>query len=260
MQDPSTGGFYSTVCGVVEKINKLVFVRPLRSRYSGDIGDVIIGRITEIAGDRWLVDFGGTQMASLPLGGINLPGSVQRRRTDEDKMQMRDYFQEGDVFACEIQKIMESGEVIVHCRSNKYGILMNGQLVQVDASLVKRQSSHFISISAGDSAVVQVVLGNNGWIWIGLPSKQTGHIQSLNFTQMDAKMETVEPVVRLRIAKIRNCILALASVSIEITYESISFTLNELEKSGDIFVSGEILKQVQDETHGSILKIDEAMH
>lgn len=254
------GGCYSTVCGVVEKINKLVFVRPLRSRYTGDVGDVIVGRINEIAGDRWLVDFGGTQMASLPLGGINLPGSVQRRRTDEDKLQMRDYFQEGDVFACEIQKIMESGEVIVHCRSNKYGILMNGQLVQIDASLVKRQSTHFISVPTEQNELIQLVLGNNGWIWIGLPSRQTGHIQSLNFTQMDSKLETVGPAARLKIAKIRNCILALSSACIDITLESIILTLTELEKSGDILVSEEILKKVQDEIQGSILKSDEAMH
>jgi exosome complex component RRP4 len=258
LQDPSTGAFFATICGTVEKINKLVFVRALKARYAGDVGDVIVGRINEVGGDRWMVDFGGTQMASLPLGGINLPGSVQRRRTEEDKMQMRDYFKEGDVFACEIQKIMESGEVVVHCRSNKYGILRNGQLVQVDASLVRRQPSHFILLPTGSGEVIQIVLGNNGWIWIGMPSKQTGHIQSLNFTQMDSKTETVEASSRMKIAKVRNIVLALSSISAEITTESISLMLVELEKSGDIFVSNSVLTRVQE--HLSNSKPDESMH
>ena len=217
-----------------------------------------MGRVSEIAGDRWIVDFGGTQMASLPLGGINLPGSVQRRRTDEDKMQMRDFFREGDVFACEIQKLHESGEVIVHCRSNKYGILRNGQLVQVDASLVRRQASHFVNIplrSGGE--IIQVVLGNNGWIWIGLPSKQTGHIQSLNFTQMDSQDETVSSTARLEISMIRNCIQELAAGSVEVSTESISLLLNHLHKSGDVFATPDMVVKVRD----SILamKLDQPM-
>lgn len=232
-------------------------MRPLKARYAGDVGDVVVGRISEIAGDKWLVDFGGTQMASLPLGGINLPGSVQRRRTDEDKMQMRDFFREGDVFACEIQKIMENGEVIVHCRSNKYGILRNGQLVQIDSSLVRRQASHFISIPVSSGEIIQLVLGNNGWIWIGLPSKQTGHIQSLNFTQMDSKDQTVPASTRLQISKIRNCITALAAASVEATTEAISALLVLLEKSGDIFATPEMVSAVKDSL--SVSRLDEPM-
>jgi len=257
--DHSTGAYSATTCGMVEKINKLVFVRPLKSKYSGDIGDVIVGRISEVGGDRWMVEFGGSQTASLPLGGINLPGSVQRRRTDEDKMQMRDYFQEGDVFACEIQKIMESGEVVVHCRSNKYGVLRNGQLVQVDGSLVTRQASHFVTVPTITGETVQLVLGNNGWIWIGVPSKQTGHIQSLNFTQMDSKSEVVSPAVREKICKIRNCIEALNRSYMEITVESISISLSELEKEGEIFVTEEILKKIQDVIFRRMSKPDETM-
>ena len=36
------------------------------------------------------VDIGAAVLASLPLGAVNLPGNVQRRRTDEDELQMRE--------------------------------------------------------------------------------------------------------------------------------------------------------------------------
>ena len=200
-------------------------MRPLKKKYVGEVGDVIVGRIAEIVGDRWIVDFGGTQMATLPLGGINLPGSVQRRRTDEDQMQMRDYFREGDVFACEVQKVMESGEIMVHCRSSKYGILRNGQLVQIEASLVKRQATHFLTLATPSGESVQLVLGNNGWIWVGLPSRQIGHIQSLNFTQVDSKSEQVGPKMRLAISTVCACIKRIAAQSRSVTVESISESL-----------------------------------
>lgn len=46
----------SCICGIVERVNKLISVRPLRSRYVGDVGDVVVGRITQVGVKRWLVD------------------------------------------------------------------------------------------------------------------------------------------------------------------------------------------------------------
>lgn len=42
------GELVSNVTGVVERVNKLIRVQPIQSRYSGDVGDVIIGRIKEV--------------------------------------------------------------------------------------------------------------------------------------------------------------------------------------------------------------------
>ncbi|KAJ2226667.1 Exosome complex component RRP4, partial [Coemansia sp. RSA 485] len=47
---------YSSVAGAVERINKLVSVRSLKQRYGGEIGDIVVGRITEVGSKRWRVD------------------------------------------------------------------------------------------------------------------------------------------------------------------------------------------------------------
>jgi len=39
---------YSALSGVVEKVNRLICVKALKSRYTGDIGDVVLGRIVEV--------------------------------------------------------------------------------------------------------------------------------------------------------------------------------------------------------------------
>lgn len=36
------------MAGVLDKVNKLLTVKALRTRYSGDIGDVVVGRILEV--------------------------------------------------------------------------------------------------------------------------------------------------------------------------------------------------------------------
>ncbi|CDJ57050.1 exosome complex exonuclease, putative [Eimeria maxima] len=39
----------SSVCGVVQTVNRLVYVRALKSRYEANVGDVVVGRVTDIA-------------------------------------------------------------------------------------------------------------------------------------------------------------------------------------------------------------------
>ena len=48
---------YSSVAGIVEKINKLVCVRALKTRYNGEVGDIIVGRVKEVQQKRWKVYF-----------------------------------------------------------------------------------------------------------------------------------------------------------------------------------------------------------
>lgn len=32
----------------MERVNKLLSVKPLKTRYTGEIGDIVVGRITEV--------------------------------------------------------------------------------------------------------------------------------------------------------------------------------------------------------------------
>jgi exosome complex component RRP4 len=92
-------GLYASIAGVVERVNKLVSVRPLKSRYSGEVGDVVIGRILEIGNKRWRVDSNSKQDAALMLSSINLPGGIQRRKSENDELQMRNFFAEGEILS-----------------------------------------------------------------------------------------------------------------------------------------------------------------
>lgn len=64
----------ASVGGVLEKVNKLVSIRALKTRYQGEIGDVIVGRITEVQQSRWKVDTNSKLDSVLLLSSVNLPG------------------------------------------------------------------------------------------------------------------------------------------------------------------------------------------
>lgn len=157
------GRLVATVCGVVERVNKLVYVKTLNSRYSAEQGDVVVGRVAEISGKAWRVDLNSRQEAKLLLSAVHLPGSVQRRRNAEDELNMRSFFREGDLISAEVQSVHADGSVALHTRSAKYGKLRHGQLVVVPPALVKRQKQHFHTLEA---LGVQLIMGCNGLVWV----------------------------------------------------------------------------------------------
>lgn len=66
----------------------------------------------------------------------------------------------------QVQQINRSDKSInLHTRSNKYGLLKVGQLVQVPARLIKRSNSHFVDTA---DSMVRLIIGCNGWLWVGM--------------------------------------------------------------------------------------------
>lgn len=118
------GALYANVAGMVQRVNRLISVQPISSRYVGEVGDVVVGRIVEVGAKRWTVDINARQHAILMLSSINLSGGVQRRRTTEDQLQMRSILSENDLISV-CTHIMHSGFVdhslvtcglLWHCR------------------------------------------------------------------------------------------------------------------------------------------------
>ena len=67
---------YASIAGVVHMQDRVISVKPVRSYYRPDTGDVVVGRIVAVEQSRWLVDIGSYQHAILNLTAINLPGGV----------------------------------------------------------------------------------------------------------------------------------------------------------------------------------------
>ncbi|CAG9827132.1 unnamed protein product [Diabrotica balteata] len=223
------GGLKASVAGVREQVNNLISVRPLKSRYNGEIGDVVVGRITEVQQKRWKVDTNSRLDSALLLSSVNLPGGELRRRSVEDEHMMRQFLQEGDLISAEVQNVFSDGALSLHTRSLKYGKLGQGVLLKVFPSLIKRSKTHFHTLPIGAS----IILGNNGFIWISpiiVNSEDSvgGFIQNLE--------EVIPRQEREIIGRLRNCILALTQskmmlydTSILYAYEeSLKYTVPEL--------------------------------
>ena len=206
----------------------------------------MVGRITEVGNKRWKVDVNSRQEAVLLLGSINLPGGAQRRRTLEDRLQMRQLFAENDVISCEVAAFYKDGGMSVQTRSLRYGKLENGQLLVVPPFLVKRAKHHFITLNCG----VDVVLGHNGYIWLTAAHASTMDNQEwqdddsdngdMNISQAEISREVdemesrrdrqakkvVSPEERLEVARVANSIQILANHNSLITRKTIEKLYN----------------------------------
>lgn len=210
----------SSVAGVMVQVNKLITVKPLKGRYVGEIGDVIVARVTDVQQKRWKVDTNSRLDSILLLSSVNLPGGELRRRGVEDEQQMRKYLQEGDLISAEVQNVHSDGGLSLHTRSLKYGKLGQGILVKVFPSLIKRRKTHFHNLPCGAS----IILGNNGFIWIS-PIVNTEGEESGGFTpNLD---EAISKQDREVISRLRNCILALAHCKMLLYDTSILYAYEE---------------------------------
>ncbi len=234
----------SSVVGVVKQINKLISVIPIKSKkYSGEIGDVVVGRVVEVQKKRWRIDTNSRLDSVLLISSINLPGGELRRRNAEDEQSMRKLLQEEDLLSAEVQNVFADGSLSLHTRSLKYGKLSQGVLVTVSPTLVKRRKTHFHNLPCG----VSVIIGNNGYIWIS-PTINVEVEGQGGFTQ---NLEAVSKGDRETIVRIKNCILALSTcfvliydTSIMLIYEeSLKYEVKDLLNEDIIYEIGYNTKQ-----------------
>ncbi|KAJ7359085.1 exosome complex exonuclease rrp4 [Mycena albidolilacea] len=206
----------ASVAGTIERVNKLITVRAIRTKYNPEVGDLVVGRITEVQPRRWKVDANSRQDAVLMLSSVNLPGGVQRRKLESDELQMRNFFEEGDLLVAEVQAFFADGAMSLHTRSLKYGKLRNGQLVTIPPILVRRLKSHFITLPCG----VDLILGLNGYIWVSKHVKESEQEGEEGFDAeavYSNRNDFIDDSTRIAISRVANIIQVLASHFVPLT-------------------------------------------
>lgn len=181
----------ASVVGRVERVNRLVAVRALRSRYVAQVGDVVVARVRELTGARWRLDAGARHDVSLPVAAAALPGAGGQRRVGaEDELAMRAALVEGDLVSAEVHAVHADGGAALTARGARYGRLAEGALVVVPSALVRktRRQARAVEVAVGgakpdvrsasnstasepqgasSTVTLDLVIGANGWIWAG---------------------------------------------------------------------------------------------
>jgi exosome complex component RRP4 len=256
----------SSVAGTLTRTNKLLSVRPLRARYAPEVGDLVVGRITEVQARRWRVDVGAAQLASLPLSAINLPGGILRKRTETDELQIRTFFAEGDLLVAEVQQLFGDGGAVLHTRSLRYGKLRNGVFVAVagmggseGGGVVRSRRQVWTMETAHGGGPVDVILGVNGYVWIskhvetatsGEAEAKTGITnmeEGVSATMYSSQNDRIGVETMREIARLRGVVTALVENGLRVDedmvtrgyHEAVEMALVSADGVDDIYLGGE---------------------
>lgn len=239
-------GIQASLIGSISRVNKLLSVIPLKSRFVPEIGDLVIGIVKEVSLKKWKVDINAKTDATLQLASINLPGGIQRRKTGTDELQMRTFFEEGDLLLAEVQSYFQDGSVSLHTRSLKYGKLRNGQFVKVANGLVTRTKQSTLQIGS-----VDLILGVNGYCFVSkhsddsLLSSETAGNTHNNTTEeaSEAIYSNVNTEIshgtREEISRLKNVLELLARENLKIDVELVR---KAVEASRVIAEVGDLLR------------------
>jgi exosome complex component RRP4 len=227
MHNPSGNGtytengiIYSALCGMVETLNKVVIVNPKLSPYKPEVGDVIIGKVNAVDKKSWRIDINAQREASLQLTSINLPGGEQRRRSEDDVMQMRAFFEENDLLSAEVQQVHKDGGVNLQTRNLKYGKLKNGILIEVNHNLIRKMKFHFVELVSD----IKAIIGINGLIWIyysTIKIESDYFTDDQNLVNLLNKHEILNQYAGVNILLFKNIILSLDKHRIRIDHTMI---------------------------------------
>ena len=169
------GKVIATVRGYVTQISQLISVTAITSIYSPNVGDIVVGRISQVLKQRWKVQIASSVLANLRLSSIYLPDDQFRRRTTTDERNMRQYFDVGDIVCAEVQQIQTDGLISLHTRQQHPKRLENGMVIEVPSRLIKRVQFHILTIDF-DNFKFNFIFGLNGVIWLSPVEPGSIHI------------------------------------------------------------------------------------
>ncbi|EWG40178.1 exosome complex component RRP4 [Fusarium verticillioides 7600] len=216
---PGSSSIKSSLAGTLTKTNKLLSVRPLRARYTPEIGDLVVGRIVEVQAKRH-----------------QLTRWYLRKRTETDELQIRSFFAEGDLVVAEVQQLHQDGAASLHTRSLKYGKLRNGVFVAVTGTgggggVVRSKRQVWTMDVANAGGKVDVLLGVNGYIWISKHIESDPAAEAAGINRMEENVSSkvyssqndpMEVSTMREIARIRSVILALVENGLRVDEDTVT--------------------------------------
>lgn len=150
--------FIASVVGDVKRVGKIVSVQPSCLHiYEPVTADVVLGRVVRLLPNKWVIDIGAVQYATLHIDNLNIPG-IQRVRDTADESNMRQWLDVDQLISCEVKQ----GYTLL-TRSAQFGVLSHGILVKVPPCAIGPSTAAFTNLEALN---VHIILGRNGWIWL----------------------------------------------------------------------------------------------
>jgi len=150
---------YSKKLGIIHVTNRVISVIPLSGAYIPKAGDMVIGEVSDIQSNGWIIDIKAGHDAYLPLSGV-------REFIDTNKTDLSRVYAVGDVIYAKINSA--SGDSIqLSMQDTRARKFVSGRLAKISSAKVPRligKEGSMIKL-VKDRCKCRINVGQNGLIW-----------------------------------------------------------------------------------------------
>ncbi len=185
---------FAAVIGVAKMKGKTVYVVPLKGQYIPKVRDIIIGKVTEITLNGWLLDYDSPYPAMLPV-----MHALSRRDAQHAKENLRRYYDIGDTVVAEIIAADRTRDPLVTTLGRGLGKVRGGLLMTIVPTRVPRligRKGSMINMLKSDLKI-DIVVGQNGLIWLkGSPDRMNIAVEAIQQIEREAHTSGLTDRVR----------------------------------------------------------------
>ena len=146
--------------GLVSTSHRVISVVPLNSAYIPHQGDMVIGEVTDIQHNGWVVNVNAPHDAFLPLAGV-------REYVDPTKTSLSKYYDIGDLLYAKVNGV-QGNSIYLSMQDIKSKKFRGGRIASINPAkvprLIGKQGSMIRMIK--DATGCRINAGQNGKVWI----------------------------------------------------------------------------------------------
>jgi len=144
--------------GLADISGRLARIIPLSGSYFPRYGNTIIGKVTDITFNGWLIDIESPYSAFLSV--VEVPRFI-------NKDNLSDFLSIGDVIACKVVNVKRKNvDLTIHAKG--LGKLEGGMIMKINSNKVPRvigKEGSMIKLIKQETGT-EVIVGQNGLVWI----------------------------------------------------------------------------------------------
>jgi exosome complex component RRP4 len=176
-------GIFAKKLGLLGVDGRVLSVIPLNGSYMPVRDDMVIGEVTDVQSNGWVIDIKCPYQAYMPLSGVR--GFIDSSKTDMSKI-----YDVGDMLYGRVNMVNASMSVHISMQDRICRKFSGGRLITVNPAKVPRiigkSGSMIDMIKRGTDA--RVVVGQNGVIWLE-GEKEEFVIQVIRFIEENSHLE-----------------------------------------------------------------------
>jgi exosome complex component RRP4 len=154
-------GIYSKKIGLLSVEGRVLSVIPLNGVYMPVRGDMVIGEVTDIQGNGWVINIKAPYDAYLPLSGVR--GFIDTNKTDISKI-----YDVGEIVYGKINMVTASKSIHISMFDRICRKFAGGRVITVNPAKVPRiigRNGSMIDLIKRKTDT-RVVVGQNGLVWL----------------------------------------------------------------------------------------------